>query len=83
MAEVVRQVFINGKGTVRIIRLRYGDMIHTFDKSVPFKGGYNYVVCLNGNILTDGVYLLSGIQQYTKTLEQAIKQVKQTYEVNI
>lgn len=52
MAKVVKQVFKAGLGTIRVIRLRYGDNIWLSNRTTQFKGEYaNYVVGVNCSVI--------------------------------
>lgn len=84
MAKVVKQVFKAGLGTIRIIRLRYGDTIWLSNKTHQFKGNYNYVVGVNCSVIGNDIYLLDDENNYyCKTVAQATDYIKQTYDVEV
>ena len=84
MAKVVKQVFKAGLGTIRVIRLRYGDTIWLSARTTQFKGNYNYVVGVNCSVIGDEIYLLDDENNYyCKTVAQATDYIKQTYDVEV
>lgn len=84
MAKVVKQVFKAGLGTIRVIRLRHGDSIWLSNRTIQFKGNYNYVVGVNCSVIGDEIYLLDDENNYyCKTVAQATDYIKQTYDVEV
>lgn len=86
MAKVVKQIFKAGLGTIRIIRLRYGDNIWLSNKTTPFKGGHNYVVGVNCSVIGNDIYLLDDeyhAHHECNTIVQATEYIKQTYDVEV
>ena len=60
MAKVIKQVFKAGLGTIRVIRLRYGDQLWFPMRTTSFRSEYNnYVVGVNCSVLGNEVYLLN------------------------
>lgn len=85
MAKVVKQVFKAGLGTIRVIRLRYGDQIWLPMRTTQFKGEYtNYVVGVNCSVIGNEIYLLNDTKNYyCNTVAQATDYIKQTYDVEV
>ena len=85
MAKVIKQIFKEGLGTIRVIRLRYGDQIWLPMRTTQFKGEYaNYVVGVNCSVIGNEIYLLNDTKNYyCNTLAQATDYIKQTYDVEV
>lgn len=83
MAKVVKQVFKAGLGTIRVIRLRYGDNIWLSTRTTQFKDNYNYVVGVNCSVIGNDIYLLDENYYYCNTIAQATDYIKQTYDVEV
>lgn len=83
MAKVVKQVFKAGLGTIRVIRLRYGDSIWLSNRTTQFKYN-NYVVGVNCSVIGNEIYLLNDTKNYyCNTVAQATDYIKQTYDVEV